>query len=452
MLDLLIAIFGMIITVFFIIGIHEFGHFIVARLLNIKVLRFSIGFGKRIYHWYDKKGTEYVIAAIPLGGYVKMLDETEEKVPVDERHLAYNNQPLYKKIAVIVAGPLFNLLFALILYWIVFMIGFTTMKPLIGQVTPNSIAYHAGLQSQDEIIAINNRPTLSWTAVVMQLLVYIGDNEKIPLKTQNFATGKIETHILDLTQWHMDELKPDLFKSLGIEPYQPEIPPIIGKLMPDSPAAHSPLKVNDEIIAIEGKAIHSWYPVLEIIYNNPDKKLNFSIKRNGKLLTLPVSIGYTRNKLLQKTGFLGISPHTSLPPTLFRNNQYGLVQAFVHAFQNMSNYTQLNFLLLGKMLLGKISFQSLGGPISIFDSAGTALTIGILPFLSFLAFLSIAIGVINILPIPGLDGGHLLFHFIEFVIRRPLSQNMQVFLYRIGFIILILLVIQGITNDVMRLA
>ncbi|HLB58355.1 MAG TPA: RIP metalloprotease RseP, partial [Gammaproteobacteria bacterium] len=324
MLTLFLSLLGIVITIFFVVGVHEFGHFIVARAVGIKVLRFSIGFGKALYRWYDKKGTEYVIAAIPLGGYVKMLDETEAPVLEEESHLAYNRQSLYKRIAVIIAGPFFNLLFAFVLYWGLFVAGFISVVPLIGKIIPHSIAAKAGLKSQEEIVRIDNKPTASWTSVSIRLLSLAGNKGEMKIVTKHIKTQAIQTYTLDLTHFQMDKLQPEPLKSLGIIPYEPD----------------------------NAKGI--W------------------------------------------------------PKNLLRKNQYNPVTALSHALQNTVDFTYLNFLLLGKMLTGKISFQSLGGPITIFETAGAALNAGIVSFSSFLAFLSISIGIINVLPIPGLDGGHLL--------------------------------------------
>lgn len=451
MLNIIISILGIIFTIFIIVGIHEFGHFIVARLLGIKVLRFSIGFGKALYQWHDKKGTEYVLAAIPLGGYVKMLDETEGNVAPEELHLAYNRQPIYKRIAVIIAGPLSNIILAFVLYWFIFVIGFNSIVPLIGKVLPNSIAAETGLKPQEEILSLDNQPTTSWMNVIIRLMTYIGEKKQIPLETKNINSNISQKYTMDLSDWHMDELKPDPLASLGIVPYEPEVPAIIGKLAANSPAEKSNLKVGDTILSIGNQATKDWMQAVEIVAKHPSETLIFTIKREKKTLHIPVEIGYKRDWLLQEHGFIGISPQFQWPEKLLRKNQYGPLEALSRAKQNTLDFTRLNFLLIGKMLTGKVSFKSLGGPITIFESAGTALNTGIMPFLSFIAFLSIAIGVINILPIPGLDGGHLLFYFIEFVTRRPLSLNAQTLIYRLGLIILMVLLVQAIANDLMRL-
>lgn len=359
MLTILIAILGIILTLFFVVGVHELGHFLVARAVGVKVMSFSIGFGKALYSWRDKKGTEYILAPIPLGGYVKMLDETEENVSPEESHRAFNRQPYYKKFAVVAAGPLANLLFAFVLYWLIFMIGFNTIKPVIGNVIPNGIAAEAGVKSRQEIIAIDQVPTQSWTGVLIRVLFHTGSTDSLEMQTTK------ERYVLNLAHFHLDNLKPDALKSLGLEPYFPE------------------------------------------------------------------------NPALQKE--------------LIRHIQYGPVDALSHAWRNTKDFSELNLITLGKLLTGKVSLQSLGGPISIFQNAGAALNNGIIPFIGFLAFLSIAIGIINILPIPGLDGGHLLFQTIESIRRRPISIATQALCYRIGIIVLVLIVFQSIVNDLMRL-
>lgn len=450
-MDIIISIFGVILTIFLIVGIHEFGHFIVARMCGIKVLRFSIGFGKSLYRWSDKKGTEYILAAIPLGGYVKMLNETEEKVSPKELHLAYNRQPIYKRVAVILAGPFFNFIFAFIIYWFIFIFGFTTIIPLIGKILPGSIAASAGLKAQDEIISIAGKPTKSWPNVMIRLSQYLGDHDKLIMETQHQHSKTPTTHTLNLAQWKLDALKPDPLESLGIEPYEPNIPATIGTIQAGSAAERAKLKVGDTIISIGNNPVKDWIEAITIISTHPSKTLPFKIKRGNKLLLIPVAIDVKRKYIFEESGFLGISPQFIWPDYLIRNIQYEPIEALSHAKQNTMDFIYLNFILLGKMITGKVSLLSIGGPISIFQGAGTAFHTGVLPFFSFLAFLSIAIGVINILPIPGLDGGHLLFYCIEFMTRRPVSPALQNLFIRFGLILLMLLLAQAISNDIMRL-
>lgn len=450
MMNFLISIIGIIVTILIVVGIHELGHFLMARLFGIKVLRFSIGFGKALYRWYDKKGTEYVIAAIPLGGYVKILDENEEPVPAKEAHLAFNRQALYKRTAIILAGSLSNLLFAFLIYWLLFVVGFTSVVPTIGNVKPHSIAAEAGLKPQQEIISVDNKPAATWTSIIIGIFSRAGDKTTMQIETKS-ANKKIKTHDLNLATWHMDDLKPEPLESLGFTPYEPPIATIIGRVAHHSPAEEADLEPGDKIIAVDNAPIKDWRAFINKVTENPDKTLSFTVKRQGKIFIAPVTIGHKRTLFFKKYGYLGVVPNFEWPKHLLRKNQYGPVTALSHAWRDTVDFTHLNFIVLGKILTGKVSLRSLGGPVTIFQSAGTALNEGIAPFLSFLAFLSIAIGILNILPIPGLDGGHLLFQFCELILRRPLSQAMQVLLYRFGLIFLLLVLVQALVNDIMRL-
>jgi len=358
MLSILLSIFGIIFTIFFIIGIHEFCHFLAARSLGVKVLRFSIGFGKTIFRWHDKKGTEYVVGILPLGGYVSMVDESEGKVNKEDLPFAYNRQPFYKKFIIVLAGPLSNLVAAFVLYWLIFIIGFTSVLPVIGEVTPHSIAYEAGMKPNQQILKIDGHPIATWLSVMMRLFEHVGDKDVLTIETKNLQTQKIQTYTLELSNWHMSSLKPDPFSSLGILP-------------------------------------------------------------GGK--------------------------------PLLQHIKYNVVTALPVAWREVSDFVWFNMVAFGKLIVGKISLQSMGGPISIFQGAGVAINNGVVPFLSFLAFINIAIGVINLIPIPGLDGGHILLQSIEAIRGRPIPLGVQFFLYRAGFVLLLIVIIQAVANDILRM-
>lgn len=447
----LVSIMGIFITIFFVIGTHESAHFLMARLVGVKVLRFSIGFGKVLFRWHDKKGTEYVIALLPLGGYVKMLDETEETVPANETHLAYNRQPFYKKFLIVAAGPFTNIFCALILYWLIFMIGFTTMKPIIGAVQPQSIAAQAGLAPGEEVVGINHHPINAWTNLILRLLAHIGNEDQVTLDVINSHHHTRQTHTLDLSHWQLDGLSPDPLASIGITPYMPDVPLIIGKIAKDSPAATAGFVRGDKILAMNQHALKDWGDVVTFILAHPDEKITFTLERNKKPVQLTVTIGYQRNLLFQKSGYLGIGPDYQVPKDLLREVKYNPVAAFSRAGQELFDFTYFNILLIGKLITGKLSLQSLGGPITIFETAGDALNIGLVSFLGFLAFLSISIGIINFLPLPGLDGGHLLIQFIEWIIRRPLPEKILLVLYRTSFLLIIFVLVIALVNDVLRL-
>ncbi|OGT45249.1 MAG: RIP metalloprotease RseP [Gammaproteobacteria bacterium RIFCSPHIGHO2_12_FULL_41_20] len=453
MLEVIISILGILLTIFFVIGIHESAHFLVARWLNIKVLCFSIGFGKALYRWHDKKGTEYILALIPLGGYVKMVDEAEGKVAEDDLPYAFNRQPFYKKFLVVIAGPASNLLSAFLLYWLLFTIGFTTVTPVIGKITPHSIAANAGLKPHQEITRIDNHLIESWMGIIMRIFVHVGDKDTLNISATppNKPANQAQAYQLPLVNWHMDELRPDPLTSLGIEPYRPDIPLIISHIATDSPGARSPLKVGDKIIAINKIPIKDWEQLIALILSHPEQTLHFTVARSGKQLVLAIPVGYKYSLLLQKQGYLGIAPEFKWPPQFLRKIQYGPVAAIPRAWDESLNFLYLNWISFKKIIEGKISFKSLGGPITIFQSAGSALNSGWITFLSFLAFLSIAIGFINLLPIPGLDGGHVLLQVIELIRRRPISISMQLLFFRLGFILLFLVIIQALINDILRL-
>lgn len=456
MLSLFISIISIFITIIFVVGTHEFAHFIVAKMLGVKVLRFSIGFGKPLFRHIGKSGTEYIFALIPLGGYVKMLDELEGKVPKEELHLAFNRQPYYKKFLIVVAGPLMNLLCAVFLYWLIFIIGFVAIKPIIGNVAPNSIAAQAGLKANQEIVAIDHHPTRTWTSVILRLLRHAGNEDTVTIEVKNLANKNANTqitdsHTLELSNWSLEGLNPDPLQSLGIKPFEPSIPLKIDVIAKKSPAEGSLLRVGDVITAVNQQSIQNWEELMSIISQHPDQTLDFTVNRAGKALTVPVMLGHHTSILMHKTGYLGIGPIFEPPATLIQTIQFSPLAAIPHAFQEIWNFTYFNVMIFGKMLTGKISYQSLGGPVTIFETAGKALNYGLIAFLGFLAFLSVALGVINLLPVPGLDGGHILLYTIEAIIRRPLPLNVLVLLYRLGFLLIFLLIFQAIINDISRL-
>jgi regulator of sigma E protease len=449
-MTLVISILAILLTILLVVSVHEYGHFIFARLVGVKVLRFSIGFGKPFFHWYDKKGTEYALAPIPLGGYVKLLDENEGAVPADQLPFAYNRQPMYKRFLIAFAGPLFNIIFALILYWILFVTGFTTIVPITGDIAPHSIAYNAGMKSHEEIISINHAPTNNWMSITIRILMAAGDKGTMLVGVKEPHSGKIRVLSLQLANWHLDDLKPDPLQSLGISSYQLLIPAVIHTISEDSPALHK-LMPGDKIISADSHPIKDWYDLVSVILSHPEQTLPFTLVRHGKVIHTTFTVGYKRNIFFHKQGFLGVAPEFVMPKELLRTEKYSLIEAVNHAWNEMYELTQLNFIIIGKMLTGKISIKSLGGPITIFEGAGTALNAGIAPFLGFLAFLSIAVGIINILPIPTLDGGHVLLQVIELIIRRPLSLRLQALFYRLGFIFIVLLLIQTLVNDFLRI-
>lgn len=449
MIYFLISILGILLTLAIVIGIHEFSHFITARLFGVKVLRFSLGFGKPLFRWHDKKNTEYVIAMIPLGGYVKMLDEREGDVPDSELALAYNRQPFYKKFLIVLAGPISNLVSAIFFYWLIFIIGVTSVKPIIGKVDTGSIAAQANVKANSQIIAIDNHETLLWPAVFLRIITHVGDHDTLEMTTKQGT--KTQTHTLNLENWVMDKLKPDPLTSLGIQPLKPTINPVITQIKEGSPAARAQFQLNDKILAVNQKKINAWNELLTIITENPNQTLEFQIERHGRKMEISVTLGEQSHGWFQKAGFLGVSPQIIMPDNYLITLKLNSFEALNKAVQEVINFTYFNFILIGKLITGKLSLQSLGGPITIFESAGVALNSGILSFISFLAFFSVSIGILNLLPIPGLDGSHLFIQIIEAITGKPLPDIVLAYLFRFGFIIILFIMIQAFINDILRL-
>lgn len=451
MLQALSAILGIILTIFFVVGTHEAGHFLMARLVGVKVLTFSIGFGKPIFRKIGKSGTEYVFAWIPLGGYVRMADETEGEVAKEDLPRAYNRQPFFKKFLIVSAGPATNFICAFILYWLIFVIGFTSIKPVIGEVTPHSIAANAGMKPLQQMLAIDDQRVDTWTNILFKLLRHFGNQDNATILVQQPNSTQQTLLTLPLANWKMDDLSPDPFKSLGFLPYEPPIEMKIGFIAPQSPAAKSQLAVGDKLIAFDHQPLNHWEQLIKLIHANPNHTVTLTILRKQRRMEVPVQIGSEHNWLWQTYGTLGIAPKIIMPPALLQKVHYTPVGALQKAAQEVSDFTYFNLLLFGKMVTGKLSTESLGGSITIFSTAANAFSYGLVPYLGFLAFLSLSIGLINVFPIPGLDGGHLLMQLIEAVSRRKIPEKITLFLYRMGFIFLLLIMVQALVNDVLRL-
>jgi regulator of sigma E protease len=452
MIDMLINILVFLVTISVLVIVHEWGHFIVARAFGIKVLRFSVGFGKPLWRYLSRKsGTEYVVSALPLGGYVKLLDEREGLVLKSELDQAFNHKSLWVRTAVVVAGPVINIIFAILVFILIWMIGVTQIRPVIGEVLPKSIAAQSALPVGSEITAVNGKATPDWQAVILVLVRELGNKGSLNLQVLPQAATKPQSFALPLDNWIIDPLEPDLLKSLGIVPYSPFIPPIIEKVKSGEPADKAGLKVGDKIVSINGQAVHDWFDFVNYLRLHPQESLPIVLERNGKILDTRVSIGKKFTNL-RWVGYLGIEPaKVQVPPQMQRKTQLNLVQALVQASTEVWSITVFNFVAIGKIIVGKISLFSLGGPISIYQTSGAAFSQGLLIYLEFLGLISVMLACLNILPIPGLDGGHLLFFIIEGIIGRPVSIAWQTLIFRIGFILLAVLIFQATINDLMRI-
>lgn len=449
-MDILLQTLAFIITILVLVSIHEAGHFIVAKLLGVKVIRYSIGFGKAIFRYRGKSGTEYIIGFIPLGGYVKLLDEREVVVPQSELHAAFNRQPLWARALIVLAGPFTNFLFAVLAFWLMFMIGIEVLRPITGEIVPNSIAAQAGLQSNELITKVDGHITPSLQKVVIRIIERIGETSTLSIQTR--SANQYTDHLLNLHNWSVNALNPDPLQSLGIVPPRPFIPAIIDTVEELGPAAMVGLKAGDKILAFNNKPIKDWYQLLTLIQQNPSEKVTLTFERAGKIATMPIIVGHKLGLRFKKVGYLGVKAKIpAIPENLLTIRKYSPGVSFKIALSETWEYLLFNVIIIKKMILGQISLNTLGGPIAIFQTADLAFQQGVSIFLGFLGLISIMLGFINLLPIPGLDGGHLLNYLIELIIRRPLSIQYEIISVRIGFIILLTIMVIATFNDLLRL-
>lgn len=450
-MDILLYAVSFIVAVGTLVVVHEFGHFWVARKLGVKVLRFSIGFGKPL--WTKRIGSdkmELVIAAVPLGGYVKMLDETEGDVPAKDKKRAFNRQPVWKRIFIVVAGPLFNFIFAILAYWLIFATGIDGLKPVIGSVAEGSIAQRAGFRPGDEIIAMDGKPVMTWDQRRLYLFEQALDREPVKIDVRD-SGGQVQTRTLDLSNLPIEEVNAGLVeRSIGLLPYRPEVLPVIGA-MEDGPAKRAGFEVGDRFVRIDGQPIKTWEDAVKGISAKPGQPVRVELERNSALQTIevtptPVEIG-------EKTiGRINIRPSVGqIPDSMRATMKLSPGQALVEAFADTWSMSVLTLEMLYRMLRLEVSTETISGPLTIAQYAGVSAKIGFSHFVMFLAVISISLGVLNLLPIPVLDGGHLLYYIIEIVKGGPLSEKMMMAGQRIGIALLMMLMTLAIYNDIMRI-
>jgi regulator of sigma E protease len=438
--SILFTILSFIVALAILIAVHEFGHFWVARKLGVKVLRFSIGFGRPLWKRRGRiDDTEYVIAAIPLGGYVKMLDEREAPVDAAERARAFNRQSLPVRSAIVVAGPLSNFLFAIFAFWLVLVIGDIGLKPLVGEVTADSRAEQAGFQVGDEILAVADEPTPSWESVIYALLAESLDQQGLPVRVRS-ESGAERQRWLDTRDLQSLAEEGQVLQNLGLSPSRPVLPPVIGQVLPGEAAEQAGLQTGDRVLSVNGNAVKDWSIWVNYVRERPQQTLEVEIERAGKILSLSITPA-SQGEGEQQYGRIGAG--VEVPDGLmeeFRSVvRYGPIDALGHAFYKTWDYSVLLLRMLGKMVIGEVSVKNLGGPISIADSAGKSASYGPVYFIKFLAWVSISLGVLNLLPIPVLDGGHLFFFLVEAVKGGPLSERFVEQGQKIGMLILLII-------------
>lgn len=453
MSQIIISILGFILAIGILVTVHEAGHFWVARLFGIRVLRFSVGFGRPIFHWYDKTGTEYVIASIPLGGYVSLLGEKEkgQTLSGSEQYEAFCYKPVWVRMSVLLAGPLFNFLLAFLAYWLMFLIGISAMAPVLGKIPKDSIAELAGLRSRQEIVSIENKPTPSWEKVSMALLDAIGKEHSIDIEVRENKGKPLEKHTLDLTSLEKQG-SGDILKDIGLAPFDP-FPPIVGRILPETPAAKTELEAGDRILSVDGHVIHSRSELNDYIQDRIGQNLELQIARQDKTLTMAIQPSSRTLSNGKTVGFMGIEFQRGLkmPPEYIRLEQYGFIESFGQALKRTAEYIVMTFEVLKKMLFGTVSVKQISGPIAIAQYAGYTVSIGFEYFLSFLAVISIGLGVINLLPIPMLDGGQLMYCVWELITGRAVSEQVQRIGLLIGGLFLAAITVLAFYNDILRL-
>lgn len=447
---MMFTLFYFIIALLMLVLVHEYGHFIVARYCGVKVLRFSFGFGKVLASWRDKRGTEYAFSLVPLGGYIQMLDESEGEVPESERHLAFNNQSIAKRCAIALAGPLFNFLFAFFALWLVLIIGIKSLAPIVSEIKIPSLAAQAGLLPEDEILSFGGKKISSWHDFQYALMPLVGTNAPVAMKVKSIKNGQERSLFFPLEQWHLDGKNPNLLNSLGMVPFLPKIPPLISEIVIDSPADSAGLLKGDRISRLNGQPIFDWLDVVDIIKKHPNTKMTLTVFRKGQSKALSLHTGSVIKDGVVE-GFMGARANAvNWPANWLRMQREAPLPAVATALKQTFDLIGATFSSIGHLIIGKIPIESLSGPIGIAQGAGESAKGGLAHYLSFLALLSISLGVLNLLPIPLLDGGHLLYYLIELIWRRPLSEQLKSAGIYLGVVFLVSLMIIAFSNDLTR--
>ncbi|WP_411389875.1 sigma E protease regulator RseP [Pseudomonas sp. MPB23] len=447
----LYMIVGTLVALGVLVTFHEFGHFWVARRCGVKVLRFSVGFGMPLLRWHDRRGTEFVIAAIPLGGYVKMLDEREGEVPADQLDQSFNRKTVRQRIAIVAAGPIANFLLAMVFFWVLAMLGSQQIRPVIGAVEADSMAAKAGLVAGQEIVSIDGEPTTGWGAVNLQLVRRLGESGTVNVVVREQDSSTESPRELALDHWLKGADEPDPIKSLGIRPWRPALPPVLAELDPKGPAQAAGLKTGDRLLALDGQVLGDWQQVVDLVRVRPDTKIVLKIERDGAQIDVPVTLS-VRGEAKAAGGYLGAGVKSpEWPPSMVREVSFGPLAAIGEGVRRTWTMSVLTLESLKKMLFGELSVKNLSGPITIAKVAGASAQSGVADFLNFLAYLSISLGVLNLLPIPVLDGGHLLFYLVEWVRGRPLSDRVQGWGIQIGISLVVGVMLLALVNDLGRL-
>lgn len=452
-MDLLYTLGITLLTLGVLVAVHEYGHFWVARRCGVKVLRFSVGFGKPLLRWRDALDTEYVIAAVPLGGYVKMLDGREAPVPEAQRDEAFDRKPVLSRIAIVAAGPGANFLLAIVAYWVLFIAGERGYAPVIGAVEAGSIADLAGLEATQEIVAVDGRATPTRQALSFQLLERIGDTGPITFSVRYPDSDVIYDSQGQLRAWLAGEEAPDLYAGLGLGLYTPPLVPRVEKIVPDSPASRAGLRAGDLILATDGRPMPLWKDWVDYVRARPGEVLRVRVERGGEVRELslrPEAVSGDDGRAVGRVG-VAVAPPV-MPDSQLREFHRGPIESLGASLRRTGDMLAFTLESMLKMVQGLISPKNLSGPITIAKVASASAKSGLESYIGFLALLSISLGVLNLLPIPVLDGGHLLYYSIELVAGRPVPERVQMMGYQVGMTLVISLMVFALYNDFSRLS
>ena len=452
-MNFLISAAAFLVAIGILVAVHEYGHFIAARLLGVRVLRFSIGFGRPV--WLRRAGPdgiEYCISAIPFGGYVKLLDERDCPVTLAEQHRAFNRQSIPARVVILAAGPLMNFVFAIVAFWAMFMIGVPGTRPLIGAVTPDSIAARAGLASRDQIVGVAGRATATWEGAVVAILDELLGSGRIALTVRG-QDGRERALTLDAAGHTSSLTEPgQLFTGLGFQPWSPELPPVLGEVLPGGTAERAGLKPGDRILSADAEPIDSWPAWVEFVRKRPGRQIEAMVDRGGGRLRIDLAVDRveTTDGVI---GRIGASPQV---PNGFYDEMnavelYPVMAALGVSLHRTWEMASLTVRMVMRMITGEVSAKNISGPINIAQYAGYSASVGLSPFLSFLAVVSISLGILNLLPVPMLDGGQIAYQLAEAAKGSPLSERAQLIGQQVGIFLLLILMSFAFYNDISRL-
>ena len=447
-MSVLHTVLWFLIAIGVLVVVHEFGHYVAARLAGVKVLRFSVGFGNPlISRRFGPDRTEWALATLPLGGYVKMLDEREGEVPAAEAHRSFNRATVWRRIGIVVAGPIANFLLAIVFYWVLFLHGMPALKPLIGEPPAGTAAAQAGLVAGDEIRSVNGADTLSFQDLRLNLLRAGVTGGPLTLRLADGRSVQLHASPMETENLERDPLRP-----LGIVHYQPVIAPVIGKLLRDGAAMRAGFQAGDRLIAANGESVVNWQDWVQLVRQHPAKPLRIEYERQGQrgeLTVVPDAV----EEAGQRIGKIGAGPQVdeSVLDALMTEVRYGPLEALGQGVAKTWDMSLFTLEMMGRMVLGQVSWRNLSGPLTIADYAGQSATLGWISFVGFLALVSVSLGVLNLLPIPLLDGGHLMYYVAEVFTGRPVSERTMEIGSRIGMALLLLLMSFALFNDLQRL-